>query len=202
MLQVNEKLSIMQEKIDNSPFMRSGYNIDVALSQLKSNLASYCCDCVIGENKDNSNVNASNLSLISAPFQRDMTAWSEKMSSKFVENLILGAKTTIVLYGAGSKSSWAEGNCKILDGHHRVLSLLKFLDNKLPIFSGLFYDDIIKDNNLNRYLGSWKINLCFLILDFKSEQEACQYYIDINDGITHTSEDIHRANDYLLNGKF
>ena len=120
-------------------------------------------------------------------FQRENTKWSKKMQISFVENLILGCKSSLLLYTT-SKREFPEW--KILDGLQRITAINLFITNKMKVYKEFKYDDIkhiLDDCNL----------LEFKLYRFDSEQEAVQFYISMNENITHSKKDIQKAKDYL-----
>lgn len=103
----------------------------------------------------------------------------------------MGYKPTIQLYTLEEtfkNKSYQE--CQILDGLQRTTSMLEFINNEFTVFNGLSYEEYQK-NNLGMTLLSLEI------FKFKTHEEACKFYIDINKGITHSEEDINRAYDFL-----
>ena len=121
-------------------------------------------------------------------FQRDNDKWSKKMQVKFIENIITGCVTQISLYTTTDKEfpKWL-----ILDGLQRLTAISLFLSNELKVFNGLTYDDV--KANIN---GEYN-PIEFKLYRFNNEVEAVEFYIAINENITHSKKDIQRAKDYL-----
>lgn len=121
-------------------------------------------------------------------FQRANDKWTKKMQIKFIENLVLGLTSQISLYTV-SKNEFPKW--LILDGFQRLTAVNLFIYHKLEIFNGLTYDDIKAniDGGVNQ--------LQFRLYRFNNEIEAVEFYIAMNENITHSKKDIQRAKDYL-----
>ncbi|WP_152633381.1 DUF262 domain-containing protein [Aliarcobacter butzleri] len=121
-------------------------------------------------------------------FQRSNDKWTKKMQVKFIENLITGCVTQISLYTTTDKEfpKWF-----ILDGLQRLTAFNLFITNQLKVFGDLTYDDV-KDN-----ISGETNPIEFKLYRFNNEIEAVEFYIAINENITHSKKDIQRAKDYL-----
>jgi len=120
-------------------------------------------------------------------FQRENNKWTKKMQISFVENLMLGCKSSLLFYTT-SKREFPEW--KILDGLQRITAINLFITNKIKIFKEFKYDDIkhiLDDCNM----------LEFKLYRFDSEEEAIEFYISMNENITHSKKDIQKAKDFL-----
>lgn len=122
-------------------------------------------------------------------YQRGPDKWSLDMKQKFIINTLKGVKTTIIL----CRHSESE-NAVILDGQQRLTALKGFLTNEFSInidSEDYFYRDIIEEvKQMAVYVG-------MSIITAKDEKEEVQFYIDMNENITHSKEDIQIAKDYL-----
>lgn len=135
-------------------------------------------------------------------FQRDNDKWTPEMQSTFVLNCLKGAKSApIVLYSTDSEIS----NCKLLDGLQRLTAFAEFLSWQTLSFdvngATVSSQDMLSAcQNLPRFLYESPFEV--RIMKFKTELEAVDYYIEINENFTHSKEDIERAKAYrnlLLN---
>lgn len=122
-------------------------------------------------------------------FQRDNNKWTREQQIRFVENVCAGFKTTLMLYTLHEDEGLYE-QVKILDGLQRLTAILAFIENQFPIFGEFYFRDI--DSRL-AFSG---VRPNVRIYTFGSELEAVQFYIEMNRGITHSSEDIERAEKY------
>ncbi len=143
------------------------------------------------------NINSDTLHTIVPNFQRECTHWTEAMQASFVENIIKGCHTEIFLYNVGEEECLAGFGNQVLDGQHRLMALLKFLDNKLPIFGGNLLSDL--ENEPIMWRGMSKI--AFTVFNFDTEADAIQFYLEMNENITHSPEDISKARTILTNLK-
>lgn len=125
-------------------------------------------------------------------FQRDNTKWDLEMQTAFVQNVICGCQSEIMLYQIGEPDrSLAE--CYILDGLQRTTAMCRFLNGEYPVFNDMYFSDI----NSTRVLGGH--NLKLRVYTFSSHVEACEFYIQMNKNITHSPEDLLSANKFLEN---
>lgn len=126
------------------------------------------------------------INYLTPDFQRENTKWTLPMKQRFIENLLSGAKTTIMLYGIHEQGL---DHCMILDGLQRLTSIASFVENEFPIFGDIYWKDI-----------DFKVSLSGLIINiyqFESDSQACQFYIDMNRGITHSESDLESAYKFI-----
>ena len=173
----------IREKIYNSPFNRNRYRVTIQLKRAINSMMNYT-------HMDGSELDLHCIFEAVPKFQRDNDKWNTKMQSGFIENIIMGFKTDILLYEIGDKGYI---DCNILDGLQRITAIYKFLENDLLVFGKTLTE--LKENGILRGFSDGYINLN--IFTFDNEREAVQYYIDINENITHSNDDIIRAKDYL-----
>lgn len=172
----------------NSPFNRSCYQVNVELSSIYRNMHFYAEDIV-----DVVDDNFANLVQTMTPaFQRTNDKWSYARKVKFIENLISGYPTEITLYTTNPDGT--KTDCKIIDGLQRSTTIAEWFDDKITIFGKWKCSDFneIKDRSL--YMDS---RITLKVHEFATEEEAVQWYIDVNEGITHSEDDIKRARGYL-----
>lgn len=191
-----QKLTIeeVHQAIKQSAFAKQGYTVNVPLHYLKSSLTEYTAER--NQNRVD-NISSETLHTIVPNFQRECTHWTEAMQASFVENIIKGCHTEILLYNVGEEECLAGFGNKVLDGQHRLMALLKFLDNKLPIFGGNLLSDL--ENEPIMWRGMSKI--AFTVFNFDTEADAIQFYLEMNENITHSPEDISKARTILTNLK-
>lgn len=119
-------------------------------------------------------------------FQRKNTKWSIKMQQSFIQNLLSGCNSTIQLFQIKGNDE----ECPILDGLQRLTSIASFQNDDFPIFDNIYWSDIKSDFRE-------RIHLNLSIYKFDNEIEVVEYYIQMNEGITHSESDIKVAYDYL-----
>jgi len=159
---------------ENSPFRIRPNRI--ALCQIKHQVSSACIDQILEPEK------------YIPEFQRSNDKWTKKMQVKFIENIITGCVTQISLYTTTNKEF---PNWLILDGLQRLTALNLFITNELKVFGDLTYDDV------KAKISDETNPIEFKLYRFNNEIEAVEFYIAINENITHSKKDIQRAKDYL-----
>jgi len=120
-------------------------------------------------------------------FQRG-NVWTEKQQISYIEFLLRHGNTGRDLYfnHPGWMTSF-QGEFVCVDGLQRITSVMKFMDNKLPVFGGYYYKDIDK-------IPSFDIALRIHINDLKTRKEVLQWYLEFNSGGTvHTEEELNKV---------
>lgn len=179
----------------NSSFNRGNYYVTIAFHRFVSALSLHVDYDLNREFKDNKKEEDSIdfeafLEKITPPFQRDNNKWTKKMQVKFVENLMMGAKTEILLFQMEE-----ETDSQIIDGLQRTTAILDFYKGKIKPF-GYSYEE------LKPYLNKFaNYSLMIRVYTFEAWEEVGKFYIDMNENITHSSQDIQKAKDWFLNEK-
>ena len=183
----------LKERIWNSDFNKTNYEVSLDVTYLKEDLIRWS----LSTNDKASNL-AKKLSLelsfedvlekIVPKFQRDNDKWSKEMQIKFVENIILGVNTTIILGTLSNEKS----ECVLIDGLQRVSAIFSFMNKEFKVFENFEYNDDF-ENKINTFIHNLKLK----IFNFKNEKEMVNFYINMNENITHSKEDIQKAKDYL-----
>jgi hypothetical protein len=124
------------------------------------------------------------------PFQRDNNKWTREQQIRFVENVCAGFRTTLMLYTLKEDEGLYE-QVQILDGLQRLTAILAFIENEFPIFGEFYFRDI----DARLALGTVRPQV--RIYTFETEADAVQFYIEMNRDITHSADDIRRAEQYL-----
>ncbi len=130
------------------------------------------------------------LEAITPEFQRQNTKWSEPMQVKFVENILAGYKTTFLFYSTEDGGGHLE-NCFLLDGLQRMTAIKDFQEGKFPVFGRFYFDDI---NHRSVFRNS---HITAQFFHFEDDLAACEHYIAMNEGITHSPEDIEIAYNFI-----
>jgi len=181
-----------QSKRNMNPFYRSpDYQVNVRVSSFNTFMSDMNAE--FKTHLESTGDVKSSLALAVPDFQRDNDKWSLSKKVKFIENVLAGFISTVYLYEIKSKnaSCLADSLAKVLDGLQRLTSLVEFTNNEFPIFGGFYYDDI----KSGAVMGSPTIAM--RQFTFETEEDACRFYIDLNDGNTHSKSDIKRATDHL-----
>lgn len=180
----------LDKLISDSAFNRSSYKVDIRLSGLFRGLSMY----THGED-DSFNLEDNPSRFVEAipPFQRENDKWSEDMQVKFMENVIKGLTTTLMLYEVVPNNGMPlMCSCKILDGLQRLTALYRFTQGAFKAF-GYTHDELFMNKTYRLALKTVKIQ----VYTFSSEIEAVRFYIEMNENITHSVQDIARAKTYL-----
>jgi len=180
---LKQEEDVLKKFFKMSSFRASGYEVDIFLRPLTEFIQRL--ELYTDYNKkDQNNSIEEFLSYCVPEFQRSNNKWSSSMKIKFIENLLLGAKSTLLLYYA------EEDNAKIIDGLQRITAILQFLNNEFQVFGRYYFDMLPK-----QFYSNVSINI--KIYTFKTNFEILKFYIDMNEGITHSKEDIDKAKQYF-----
>lgn len=170
-----------------SPFAKSTHSTPTLdFKRFFMNLAMYRDEV---QNRDLSSEFSTKLMEAMTPdFQRQNTKWSREMQISFVENVVGGLRSNIMIYFISSQDG---GYCNILDGLQRLTALKAFIDGEIPLFGEYYYADVIKGGGV----GNKVIPL--VIYEFPSHRAACEFYIAMNKNITHSPQDLETAYKFL-----
>lgn len=199
---VNEDM--LRALLRDSPFNRHFYSVQISFSRFMTIILDYMNhDPAIFEKDYHSSTEKyqalSDVILSQVPpFQRDNDKWSRERQSQYVWNVLNGFRgAPLSLYN--TKHDGHLNNCLIHDGLQRMTAICKAFtdpefsfDTKLGV---LTMGDVISLMPGNRIPST--IGIEVKIYTFDSHVEACQHYIDINKGISHSQDDIKRAEDWM-----
>ena len=124
-------------------------------------------------------------------FQRDNNKWTEAMQVAFVENVLKGNSHNILFFKMNE-----DDDALVIDGLQRLTALAKFIDGKLAVFGGLQYNDFKQSSVLNPIIK--RASFVVKIYTFKSWNDVGAFYVEMNENITHSKEDIQKAKDWFL----
>lgn len=168
---------------DIKQFPRSTYSVDVDWSHLKNYLQDL---------KENEGVNLN-------PIYQRGYVWTERQKTEYLEHILRGGFSgrDIFWNSANWQSAGETGVLELVDGQQRVKTVLQFLDNKVPIFDGYYFQDFTdRMRTINARFRSHINNL-------PTQLEVVEWYLGMNKGGSiHTEEDLKPAYDYrneLLN---
>lgn len=184
-------------KLRNSAFNRSFYGVDISLYDFFKNISMYTHgkDYVFtneGEDDYVLELEPARIFECVPVFQRDNDKWTEAMQISFMENLLSGCKTTLMFYEVSEDSSPNLTQCMLIDGLQRMTAIYRFLINEIPVM-GYTYKELMEA----RVMFKNRITVRLANYTFKSEIEAVQFYIEMNENISHSASDIKKAKDYL-----
>ena len=180
----SNKLEKLKNKNKESAFNRQGYRVSCETSHMYRNLRFY------SEDYTDSICDRDLVASMMPEFQRDNDNWNIDRKIKFVENILAGYPTDIILFTVKNSIM---SDCRVIDGQQRLTALDDWFKGKFPIHGDIYYSDIKRFKRS----GFSSSRVSIVIHNFDSEVDAVNFYIDINEGITHSSDDIERAKDYL-----
>jgi hypothetical protein len=188
--------------LDGSAFNRSFYQADLSFDGLVESLLMYVSRPSFDAFKLGQLTISESASIIlnAIPeFQRNNDKWSSQMQVGYVLNVMRGMRgSPLMLY-----TVWPDRtkvNCKILDGLQRITALLRFWTDDNMMFNistgeQISAGQLREDPHFVTALFSKAIPV--RVYDFKHEIEAVKFYIEINENITHSQDDIAKAKDFL-----
>lgn len=199
----------IKDVMRDNVFMRNFYACDLSLEDFILSLSRYLNRALISDDHLNKVLTERDIATLRdiifskvPEFQRENNKWTEAMQSSFVWNVLKGyKKDPLCLYNVvadGKRSDYS--NCWLLDGLQRTTALVAFLSNDLVVnteFGSFTCKELVDAAEIGRLPIS--LNVGIRIFTFNSHQEACRHYIEMNEGITHSPEDIQKARIWLEN---
>ncbi len=185
MKDINNLLS----KCRNSSFNKHGYSVTINIRNKERFIESLKLYTDY-ENKETKITTKDFFDKAIPGFQRENNKWSKNMQIKFVENVLQGFRTDIKLFRMSE-----QGDAQVIDGLQRLTAIFKFLDNKLKVFGEYTFSDI--SQNINSFPCSFTVS----IYTFQDWKEVLKYYVDMNENITHSKEDIDKAKKWFKEEK-
>lgn len=174
----------LRNNTKKSAFNKQGYQVTFEVGSFHKTLRFY-------SEATNSEVEDSSLISTMVPdFQRDNDKWNIDRKIKFVENILCGYQSTIMLATIGNDLM---DDCFIIDGLQRLTALQDWFDGKFPVYGDIWY----KELSQLRRAPFVDCRMSLVVYVFDTIQDCVNFYIDINEGISHSTEDIKRAKDYL-----
>jgi hypothetical protein len=187
----NNVYTTFEKEVSNSCFNKNNYSVNAHVSKsgvdrFISSFTFYTDSARRGES-----VNVEDFFEKAVPgFQRANNKWSQDMKIKFVENVFKGFRPEIKLFNILNKTVIEDS--QIIDGLQRLTAITDFMAGKFKIFKTYTYEDI---QNYEFRLASM---ITIQIYTFDTWEEVLKFYVDINENITHSKEDIQKAKDWFL----
>ena len=171
-------------KISDIPKLTSvgNYSVTVSLAYIQKTINDYIAESKLQMNPD---------------FQRGHI-WNETQQIKYIEFLLAGGHTNneFLFNQAGWMGDW-KGEMTLVDGLQRLTAILKFVNNKLPVFNGTFLNDFDDPRLLLK-----QINVRINVNNLKTRQEVLKWYLELNsNGTPHTEEEIQKVQKMLEESK-
>lgn len=173
----------------DSSFNRSNYQVNIDLKNFVGGLLlhTFYDRMPQGRTSDHDVSNAEWLQRVVPSFQRANTKWSKSMKVKYVENLLKGVKSEILLFKMNEQE-----DAQIIDGLQRTTAILDFFEEKIKPF-GYKYSEL--KEHLVRFSNH---NLVIKVYTFNTWEEVGEFYVDMNENITHSKADIQKAKEWFL----
>lgn len=175
-------------KISNSAFNKQYYSVTLTLQRVISGMFLYTG--VDGKDiesmSDENNIPLNKIFQAVPDFQRDNDKWSEEMQVSFIENVLCGYRTDIMLFEI---SDTGVCNCMILDGLQRITAFYRFLSDEIKVF-GKYYSEL---KQYPQICGRMKCQITLKVYSFDTKNDAIDFYVSMNRNITHSKEDIDKA---------
>lgn len=178
-------------KVKNSPFTRSKYSCDLSFADFFRNVFTF----THGDEDVNELLAHPERIFEAVPeFQRSNDQWSDDMKVSFIQNLLLGYKTSLLFYELNAEDGFPlRIECKVLDGLQRLTAIYDFITGRIKAW-GFSYDELSQHRFIRKNLITIKFN-CY---SFENTAEAIEFYIAMNENITHSKADIDKARNYAL----
>ena len=185
-MEQDEVLELVKEK-RNSSFNKSNYCVTIMFNRfVESMLLHTYYDAM--ERRDNIKVTSKDwLERVTPKFQRANNKWTKAMKLKFIENLLSGAKTELLLFRFSEQE-----DAQIIDGLQRTTAIIDFFNGKVKPFG-------LTQKEIGTSLNKFRTDVTIKIYTFKKWEEVGKFYIDMNENITHSKKDIQKAKDWFLN---
>ncbi len=201
---MDDKFSKFHHALKNNPFTYPAYSCGTELENSLYMIARFCDRDSHIKLREKSldelhpDVIKSNIASIAAhvpPFQRDNDKWSCEMQHSYILNILKGYKgSPICLYTLDDTKT----NCFVLDGLQRITAISRFLSDQDMKFciqgETITASELLESDLRNRVLSVCPFDI--KIYQFKDEIEAVDFYIEFNKNITHSKDDIQRAEKY------
>ena len=130
-------------------------------------------------------------------FQRSNDKWTKEMQISYLENIICGYKSPPILLYTINEGDGGCFDAMLLDGLQRVTAIADFLQGEIKLFDkygGFTYAEL-EQNKIVFIDPTIQIRK----YDFQNEKEVLDFYIKMNENITHSKADIAKAKLYLKN---
>lgn len=185
---MDNKILALAKECRSSSFSRSNYQVNIDLQHFIGSMLLHTYYDKVELGRSNHDVSSKEWSeRVTPEFQRKNNKWTKKMKIKFIENLLKGAKTELMFFRMKEHA-----DAQIIDGLQRTTAILDFLDGKFKAFG-------FSCKEFGGRLGAFADhNLIIKIYTFDTWEEVGNFYIDMNENITHSKADIQKAKDWFL----
>jgi len=176
----------------NSAFNRQNYKVNIKLKRFREDILLHT-DSTNSEDKKEFN-REDWFKRIVPPFQRDNDKWTKVMKLKFVENILKGVSTDLLFFCMKDERISPNGeDSQIIDGLQRLTAINDFFDGIIKPF-GYSYEELKDSISMNKF----KTNISISIYTFESWKDVGNFYIEMNENISHSKDDIQKAKDWFM----
>ena len=179
---MSSKIMKLVEDTRKSAFNRNNYSVTRFVYDFKNGMLLHTWY----DKKDSKVSNKEWLEKVTPAFQRANNKWTKKQKLLFIENLLKGVQTELLFFRFNE-----DEDALLLDGLQRTTAIIDFFEGKIKPF-GYSYE------KLKGHMRLFGTNLEIKIYTFKDMEEVVKFYIEMNEGITHSKADIQKAKDWLL----
>lgn len=196
---LEDRIEFAVERCRANSFNRAYFSVDLPFDELLLSLLKYLNRVKaknVGEQLSQSELFEAVMEKV-PEFQRSNDKWTPKMQSAYVRNVLLGMKSPpILLYSLDGGRS----NCGLMDGLQRLTSFYRFFTEPEMVIdfegSELTAGEILASLTFKNIMMNLVVPV--RIYDFDEEAHVVEHYIEINEYITHSPEDIDKARRYWL----
>lgn len=188
------------KELGNSAFNQNYYSVDLPIDMFIVCALRYI-DRKVSVELDNGEVSmreAVDVLLSTVPdYQRVNDKWTPVMQSQYVRNVLRGCRNSPLIFS--HIKPLLKSDCRILDGLQRLTALSRFfVDDEMPIEDNQGRVFMSGDLRQSKVFSDYCNMLCvpLRIYQFNSELDEVNFYIEMNEGITHSADDIARAKAY------
>jgi hypothetical protein len=154
----------------------AGYAVDIGWAYLEEQIEIYVKDYAFD--------------MGDSDFQRDHV-WTEQQQIRYVEYILRGGMSGHDIYTNCINFNALRniGAMQLVDGKQRLLAVLRFLRNEIPVFEGTYRKDFS-----DKLFGATNARFRWHVNDLKTRAEVLQWYIEMNAGGTvHTEAEISKV---------
>lgn len=201
-LDKGNKIALFNSDVRKSCFNKNFYTADLHLGEFIQSILRYL-DRDVAKKIDKSELSLKDgviaiMNRIPA-FQRDADKWSHEMQQRYVFNVMRGYRGGFLSLYSDKGSNNTIEPCQILDGLQRITAICRFLvdqDMDFAISNGesISAKDLVESDDGVGSMFSAVIPI--RVYRFDNECEVVDFYIEMNEGITHSESDIERAKKY------
>ena len=137
-------------------------------------------------------------------FQRG-DVWDDENRTRYVEHLLRGGRSGRDIYwncpnhsGHRAVGGDLSPAMTIVDGKQRLTTIMRFMDNKVPVFGGHLLKDFDNEARIRAVSATGSLRLQMHIHSLVMKRDLLRWYLDLNEGqVAHTREELNRIREML-----